>query len=598
MAASRRHKTAVVWPFLLIAALLAFFVLRAWVVEDHYGELVGCAGCFFLPAIIQDLWILAITAGLLIVVVASPWLWLSWLAGLGLSMLLIAYITDVYILHAFGIRLFLADVALYGLSFPLIFEQFSSWAGGLLPAVGIIALIVVTALLPVFLPRRRSAVLVGVLAMLGLCSVTLAAFGPSPDYVNNWIYSNFLQANASTSESVHYSESTIDAMLERSREMLPVSCEIRQPDDRNVILVIVESWSSYQSRAFGGHLDWTPELDALAQENVRYSRLHAGGFSTNEGLVNILGGVRLWAPFEHLFNAAEFGHAWGIEGSMAEVFNRAGFQTAFLTTGPLTFLRKGEWLLDLGFDYVEGNQHPFYEGFERVAFHAAADEALYRRALEWLKSEAEPPYLLVLETVSTHQPYINPDSGEYDIEGSFRYADRWAAWFQDRLEASGFFDSGILLLVSDHRSMTPVSAEERHAFGRGAASRIPMILVDKQWRGPAVVDRVQGLGDLVPGMRWRVAGKVCTGPTQANPFSTEEVDEGCAFHLRGAERGMVDVFCQDGDGRVVLDGDDTRFLEASGLSPKQREQILTAIAVERIRGLERAREFESGAGGE
>lgn len=593
MPAARRHKTAVIWPLAVIAAFMAVIVLRAWVVENHYGEVVGCAGCFFLPAIIQDLWILALAAGLLIVVVASPWRWLARLGGLGVSLLVIAYITDVYILHAFGIRLFLADVALYGLSIALIFEQFSSWAGGLAPAVAVITAILAAALLPVFLPRHRSAGLMVFLGLLGAVSVTLAAFGPAPEYVNNWIYRNFLQANAVTTESVRYSESTIDAVLEGGEEMLPVSCERRPTDDRNVIVLIIESWSSYQSQAFGGHLDWTPELDALALENVRYTRMHAGGFSTNEGLVNILGGVRLWAPFEHLFDAAEFGHAWGIEGGLAEVFNRAGFQTVFLTTGPLEFLRKGEWLRDLGFGHVEGNGHPFYQDFERVAFHAAADEALYRRALQWMARESRAPYLLVLETVSTHQPYIHPETGEYDMAGSFRYADRWAAWFHEQLESSGFFESGVLLVVSDHRSMTPVSAEEHERFGRGAASRIPMFLVDRQWHGPAVIDRVHGLGDLVPGLRGRVAGEVCTDPTQANPLSARAEEDGCAFHLRGAERGIVDVFCEGGDGRVVLDGDDTRFLEVSGLSRARQEQVLRAIALERIRGLERAREYQS-----
>jgi hypothetical protein len=592
MTPARRDKLAIIWPPVLLAAFLAAFVLRAWVVEAHYGEVVACSGCFFLPSIVQDLWIFGLASVLVLMVVAAPWPWVAGLAGAGLSLLLLAYLTDVYILHAFGIRLFLADVALYGLSVPLIFEQFSSWAGGLVPAIAVIAVLLALASLPAFLPRRRSGRLLAGIALLGGVAASVAAVGPEPDYVNNWIYRNFLQANAATTETVRYSEAGVAAARERAAEILPLACRRTEPDRRNVVVLILESWSSYQSPAFGGHLDWTPELDALARENVRYTRLHAGGFSTNEGLVNILGGVRLWAPFEHLFDAAEFGHAWGIEGGMAEVFARAGFSTAFLTTGPLSFLRKGEWLRQLGFDHVEGNEHPFYRDWPRIAFHAAADEALYRRALEWMEGEADSPYLLVLETVSTHQPYIHPEHGDYDIEGSFRYADRWAAWFHERLVERGFFDDGVLLIVSDHRSMTPVSVEERRAFGRGAASRIPMILVDPRWPGPAVIDRVHGLGDLVPGMRERVAGEVCTNPTQASPFAPEGVDGACAFHLRGAERGIVDVFCEGGDGRVVLDGDDTRFLEASGLSRDRREQVLTAVALERIRGLERARRFD------
>ncbi|WP_147307564.1 LTA synthase family protein [Wenzhouxiangella sediminis] len=596
MPRAKSQLVAVTWPWVAIAAILALFVLRARVVEDHYGAVVACEGCFFLPSIVQDLWVLAIACVLLAMVIVSPWRLLRWLGGLVLSVLLIGYVIDVYLLHAFGIRLFLADIAVYGLSIGLVVEQFAAWAGGVVPAVLLIVLLVGLVSLPAVLPRSASPVMMASLVLVGLVSTGVAAFGPAPDFVNSWIYRNFLQANSATTESVRYSPERIEAIRNKQDAILPRSCESSPVDRRNVIVLILESWSSYQSPAFGGHLDWTPELDALAMENVRYTNLHAGGFSTNEGLVNILGGVRLWAPFEHLFEAAEFGHAWGIDGGMAEVLGSAGFRTAFLTTGPLSFLRKGEWLRDLGFDYVEGNQHPFYEDWERVAFHAAADEALYRRALQWTGDQADSPYLLVLETVSTHQPYINPETGAYDIEGSFRYADRWAAWFHDRLEERGFFDSGVLLVVSDHRSMTPISAEEQERFGRGAASRIPMFMVDKQWQGAPVVDRVHGLGDLVAGMRQRVSGEVCTDATQASPFRTDEAEGSCAFHLRGSQRGIVDVFCGDGNGRVLLDGDDTRFTDVSGLSPRRREQVLTAIALERIRGSERARRYEAAGG--
>jgi phosphoglycerol transferase MdoB-like AlkP superfamily enzyme len=593
MSSERPKRLAVIWPALALIVFLALFVLRALVVENHYGEAAACSGCFFWPAVAQDLWVLALASAIIAMIVFAPWRWVRWLGGAGLSVLLVAYLADVYILHAFGIRLFLADIAIYGLSPGLILEQFASWAGGTLPALAAVVALVVLAMAPAWLPRHRSPVMLGGLALVVLGSSAGAAFGPSPDFVNNWIYRNFLQANAATTESVRYSEARIESIRADRESLLPRTCVEGAEDDRNVVLLIIESWSSYHSRAFGGHLDWTPQLDALAMENVRYSRVHAGGFSTNEGLVNILGGVRLWAPFEHLFEAAEFGHAWGIDGGMAEVVNRAGFHTAFLTTGPLSFLSKGDWLLDLGFDYVEGNRHPFYDDFERVSFHGAADEALYRRALQWMDDEAEAPFMLVLETLSTHQPYIHPETGEYDIEGSFRYADRWAAWFHDRLEARGYFDSGVLLVVSDHRSMTPVGAAERERFGRGAASRVPMFLVDRQRPAPSAIDRVHGLGDLVAGMRQRVAGRVCTDPTQVSPFRPQGVDGGCAFHLRGSERGMVDVFCDGGDGRVVLDGDDTRFVASSGLSEKRREQLLTAIALERIRGLERARRYQA-----
>jgi len=577
------------WPLLVLAFFGALFLLRAWVVEDHYGQALACQGCFFIPAIIQDLWLLAIAAALLLVVVLAPWQFLSLLASMGLGALFLAYAADVYILHAFGIRLFLADVALYGLNASLIFEQFSSWAGGPFLTALILAGLLALALAPALLPRSYTPRVNLVVAGFGLAAVTTAAWTEDPDFVNSWIYANFLQANAYTTESVPYSEAEAERHKHLYEDRFPARCVNTEIDRRNVIILLVESLSNYQSRLFGGHLDWTPALDTVAARNVRFTRVHAGGFSTVEGLINILGGARLWAPFQHLFNSIGFSNAWGIENSLVRSFRTAGYHTAFLSTGPLNFLDWGEWLADVGFDYIEGNQHPFYRDWPKVSFHAAADEALYRRALDWIKTESEQPYLLVLETVSTHQPFINPDTGEYDMEATFRYADRWAAWFYDQLKAKGYFEEGILVILGDHRSMTPVTSEEQEHFGVEAASLIPLILIDHQWPGSSVVERVHGQADLLPGFRQRLFGEVCLDSVQTSLFEGPDAPPGCAFHLRGTPRGIVDVFCDEGWGQVRLDGDDTRFVYSNGLSGQRREHLLNVIAIERLKGLERTR---------
>lgn len=577
------------WPLLALTLFCALFLLRAWVVEDHYGQALACQGCFFVPALVQDLWVLVIAGILLLVAVLAPWRLLSSAATLVLGVLFLAYVTDVYILHAFGIRLFLADVALYGLNADLVFEQFSSWAGGQLPTFLILAALLGIALIPALLPLSRSPWVAGSLAGVVLAAASTAALIDEVDFVNSWIYANFLQANSQTTESVRYSKTEAKRRKAAYEEHFPARCVNAPVDHRNVILLIVESFSNYQSRLFGGHLDWTPGLDAVAEGNVRFTQVHAGGFSTVEGLVNILGGVRLWAPFQHLFNSVGFSSAWGIESSLVRSFAAADYHTAFLSTSPLNFLDWGEWLTDVGFDYVEGQQHPFYEDWPKVSFHAAADEALYRRALEWMETERKHPYFLVLETVSTHQPFIHPDTGEYDMEGTFRYADRWAAWFHDRLQERGYFEDGVLVLLGDHRSMTPVSQAEYESFGRKAASLIPLILVDHRWSGPQVVERVQGQADLLPGFRQRLFGEVCLDGAQTALFEDDDAPPGCAFHLRGTPRGLVDVFCDDGWGQVRLDGDHTRFVESRGLSRSRMDHLLDVIAVERLNGLERTR---------
>ena len=52
-------------------------------------------------------------------------------------------------------------------------------------------------------------------------------------------------------------------------------------------------------------------------------------------------------------------------------------------------------------------------------------------------NEAPEPWLLVLETLSTHPPYLDPDSGRHSLELVMRYADRTFGGFLEGVAARG-----------------------------------------------------------------------------------------------------------------------------------------------------------------
>ena len=240
---------------------------------------------------------------------------------------------------------------------------------------------------------------------------------------------------------------------------------------------------------------------------------------------------------------------------------------------------------DLGFGYVEGNEHPYYVDEKRYAFDAPSDAALYSRGLQWMQA-ANTPYLLVLETVTTHQPYVDPDSGERSLEMAMRFADRAFGQFLEQLDNSGFFENGLLVVVSDHRSMTPVSAEELERFGTGTFSRVPAFMIGGDIKAGTVDDRVLSQSDLVPTFEWWLTGKTMPGPHDAVMLDASKTTK-CAFHARGDRRGLLEVICPEGYGQVRLEGDRTRFVQSTGLDEQRKQTILYTIAKERLAGLYR-----------
>src|SRR5690606_12837252 len=164
--------------------------------------------------------------------------------------------------------------------------------------------------------------------------------------------------------------------------------------------------------------------------------------------------------------------------------NKAGYESFFLTTGDLSFGEKGPWLKNIGFTHIEGHDFAGYDQLPRLHFRSAADEHLYARALEVINNKnslEQKPKFVTIENVSTHQPFIHPHTREQNKEAVFRYMDDTVADFYNNLERSNFFQNGgILVVVSDHRSMTPISKFENDTLGLLAASKIPAFVAAKQ----------------------------------------------------------------------------------------------------------------------
>ncbi len=291
----------------------------------------------------------------------------------------------------------------------------------------------------------------------------------------------------------------------------------RRPD---IVLLVIESWSSYQSRFFGGAADWTPRLDAIAARSWAFTNFHANGLTTEDGLVALLAGQ------EPVMPASGPRRGWlecftgfvGAEGALPALLRPAGYRSCFLTTGPIRFSCKHQFLDGAGFDFLSDGGDAFYAAGDGgrpwpQAMFGPPDRALYRRALDLMggalpgESGDRGPRLLVLETTSSHLPLNNPEGPPHHEAAVMAYVDREAAAFVGELESRGFFRRGGLLAVtSDHRAMVPPRPEEAGLFGESAPWRVPLFFV-ADWLPRAVADgRHAAQADIAASLEWLAAG--------------------------------------------------------------------------------------------
>ena len=576
----------------LFAVLATLIWIRAGLVDHNIGIYIACENCFNLSVLHSDLVMFYLASGALLlsglIRARLPGRFLHLLVGL----VIVFYIADLLVYHLFNYRLFLSDVALYFAEWSTVWDQFSSGVGSIGTAVLILMAVLGLLLFLFLMPAARGLPARTFLFAALLTTLITDLVLESPPFVNSWATENLFRANMRTGERVRYSPAFAAHFARSVRPEEHQQVYGAEPQSgRNVIVVLLESWSTWHSRAFGGFYDWTPRLDAAAQRGLKFTNFHSIGFATVNGLVGILGGQDIWSPFLPLFERSPFHSMWGIEKTLPRVFANAGYETAFLTTGPISLYQKGDWMRNLGFSHVEGNEHPSYAGEKLYAFRSPSDTALYRRGADWMQTAGQP-YLLVLETVTTHQPYIDPDSGERSLEKAMRYADRAFGEFLVMLEATDFFEKGLLVVVSDHRSMTPVFKQELEQFGPGALSRVPAFVIGREILPATVDDRVLSQGDLVPTFELWLSGAARFGPEDANMLDNSGSGK-CAFHERGDRRGLLAVICPEGHGQVFLEGDKTRFIESMGLNEERQQAILDIVTRERLAGLHRHQQTQN-----
>lgn len=575
-------RSAIAVLVLLFCWLLIMAGLRAHLVDAAFAPYVGCSACFYWPTLLHDLSLLALGLALAgsALLLRSPWLRL--LPLLLLCLLMTAMAADLLVFHSLTHRLLWNDVLKFARELSAVSDV---GAHSLQGTARLLAAALASAAVLIWLSSwrvLRAQWHLGALTVGAAGAIAVLAWstrGSDPDYVNaNLSFQNLLEVNLAQSIDAPYSEAFIQRM--QSVPALPQQCgpgQARRPD---VVLVMVESLSAYQSRRYGGELDALPRLDALAGSGRWFPDFHANGFTTDGGMIALLTGQAPIPVFGRYASMDAFAGYADRAHSVPALLSGSGYYSVFFTTGDLGFVDKNRWLPEIGFDRFEGAESGYYEGKARGIFGAARDSLLFDRFAQWYDHERDPdrPFFAALLTVTTHPPFINPETGTADETAVLREVDTAIAGLHGHLSASGFFEEGVLLVTGDHRAMTPLHRAEYQRHGESAYSRVPMYLWGPSDFSTGRIDGVFQHSDLLPSLADLTGEQVCHGPGQGLMLRPTPESARFALHARGMPRDRIDVIGNDFQGAVVLAGDRSRW---TGDQPANWQSIEAAIHLQR-----------------
>lgn len=582
MAAPPRAPRRVRLPWFVLAALLApaFSLLRANYLEGIASSYTACSGCFMLPTLGQDAWVLALICALLGAAAALPSrLPRALLAGTAVSLIL-AVVLDTILLRLFTQRFYLADLLRFGGELAHDWSVVRDTLFSLQGAPYWIAAVLVGIVLIGALRARQARSQAFILGFLATAAVAFAVFTGvrAPlRYVHTAYTSNLIVANLPQGREKAFSPAYAQHQLQQATRQAQV-CARAAPSGKSVVIVLTESLSAYQSALLGGPRDWLPQLDALARGNHYFMHFYANGFGTDGGeIATITGRVPAVPPGESWYALPNFGPD---DHTLVGIAHRAGYSAHYFTSADLSFLDSGAWLRKLGFDSVEGNEGAFYRDQPRGQFGAPEDAVLFARFERWLEERTDPqPFVAVLLTVSSHPPFINPRSGKSDPEGTFRYVDAQLAAFHAQLAQRGFLDRGVLLISGDHRSMTPLIDDEYRRFGERSFARIPLIVagaVDM----PAVVEAGFQQSDIPASVARFIGVDHCRSAFTGTFLDAAPAAPQYVLHTRGDDRNRVDVYFGDTVAGYAEDGDSSHWI---GTPPPDADKVAAWIDAQRIR---------------
>lgn len=469
----------VVYVALFCIAKLAFMLIYFDIYRAYdFGQWIGV--CLHgLPLDASTAGYLTILPGLLLC--AEPWiaartaryLWRGYFAGVGL-LLAAVFTADAVLYGYWGFRL--DSTPFIYLKNPALAIASAPWwqiAGGLaavmILSIGIYALFTRIAITdePVVKHRVRSSAAVFVLTALLIIPIR-GGFSVSVMNVGKVYYSADMALNhaavnpcfslfESLSQDNDFGGKYRFMTNQRASEIFaqmtdkgdnPSSIPLLRTDRPNIILVVLESFS-YECLANGS----AAGLDSIARQGVRFTNFYANSFRTDRGLVSILSGY----PSQPTASIMKYPHKSQSLPSIPRTLKKLGYDLKYYYGGDADFTNMRSYLHSSGIkNIVSQDDFPDTPKFK----WGVHDGYLFERVIKDLESGSRTPFMYIIQTSSSHEPFEVPTGGKtFDdaFLNSVAYTDWCLSSFVNDLKKSEYWDNTLVVLVADHAMRWPQS---------------------------------------------------------------------------------------------------------------------------------------------
>jgi phosphoglycerol transferase MdoB-like AlkP superfamily enzyme len=223
----------------------------------------------------------------------------------------------------------------------------------------------------------------------------------------------------------------------------------------NVIIIVMESFTSGFIEPLGGLPDITPRFNDLVDEGILFDRFYSSGDRTDKGIVAILNGY----PSQPLTSIIKEPRRTKSLPYLNKAFKKIGYRTEFTYGYNINYANFNSYLIHADFDHVTHSaDFPPELNTSKWGVH---DEFVFEKFFEETQQVASPFFKIIM-TQSSHEPFDVPMEtvikGNDEISqflNSAYYADKQLGIFIDKARQSSWWENTLIVITADHGHLYP-----------------------------------------------------------------------------------------------------------------------------------------------
>jgi phosphoglycerol transferase MdoB-like AlkP superfamily enzyme len=248
----------------------------------------------------------------------------------------------------------------------------------------------------------------------------------------------------------------------------------------NVIIIMLESYSSGLIEVLGGLKDVTPRFNGLARDGILFDHFYSSGDRTDKGIVSVLNGF----PAQPVTSLVKEPKKTQSLPYLNKVFKEQGYRTEFTYGYNINYANFNSYLMHGDFDHVTHSMDfPQELNTSKWGVH---DQYVFDKFFDELQ-KIDTPFFKIMMTQSSHEPFDVPM--ETAIEGkdeihrflnSAYYTDKCLGNFIDKARQTSWWKNTLIVVTADHGHIYP----NNPGVSNPDKFKIPML-----WLGGALTKR-------------------------------------------------------------------------------------------------------------